>query len=150
MPKFPSEEWVRALCQELNRSESYAEAAKNWEGDFYFIAEPDDSLSERIVLYMDLHHGRCPLACAVTDESERNPEFRVIAPLSIWRRVIEGKLDPVQALMTRQLKLQGNIMKVLKAPKAARELVRCCTLIETDFSDEFNALPQKTATPLDE
>ncbi len=135
MPKFPSEEWVKAFCQEINCSESYADAAKSWEGDFYFIAEPDNSQSERIVMYMDLRHGQCPLAYAVTDEAERNPEFRLIAPFSVWRRVIEGKLDPIQALMTRQLKLKGNIMKVLRAPKAARELVRCCTRIETEFAD---------------
>ena len=50
MPRFPSEEWVKAFCQEINNSESYAQAAKNWEGDFYFIAEPDDGLSERVIL----------------------------------------------------------------------------------------------------
>ena len=37
--KFPSEEWVKALMGELNRSPAYAEAAKTWEGDFYFICD---------------------------------------------------------------------------------------------------------------
>lgn len=134
MPKFPSEEWIRALCQEINNSESYAKAARNWEGDFYFIAEPDDGLSERVILYMDLKHGQCPLARAVSDESEYNPEFRLIAPFNVWRKIIEGKIDPIQGLITRQIKLKGNIMKVMQAPKAARELVKCCARVPTEFN----------------
>ena len=49
--------------------------------------------------------------------------------------VIEKKLDPIQGLVTRQLKLQGNLMKIMKAPKAALELVNCCTLVPTEFPE---------------
>ena len=133
--KFPTDEWVKALCAELNASEAYRSAARTWEGDFYFIVEPEGSLKEKVFLYMDLWHGQCREAKAVADEGEKNPEFRIWAPVSIWRKVIEGKLDPIQALVTRQLKLKGNMMKIMKAPKAAKELVECCTHIETEFPD---------------
>ena len=133
--KFLSEEWIKALMQELNNSQVYREAARNWEGDFYFIFEPEGTFKETVIYYMDLWHGVCRSACVVTDEKEKNPEFRISAPLSKWRRVIEKKLDPIQGMVTRQLKLQGNLMKIMKAPKAAMELVNCCTLIPTEFPE---------------
>lgn len=133
--KFPSEEWIKALMQELNKSQAYRDAAKKWEGDFYFIVEPEGGLKERVIFYMDLWHGECRSACVVADEKEKTPEFRILAPLSKWRRVIEKKLDPIQGLVTRQLKLQGNLMKIMKTPKAALELVNCCTLVPTEFPE---------------
>jgi len=133
--KFPSDEWIKALMQELNKSQAYRDAAKNWEGDFYFIVEPEGSLKEKVFCYMDLWHGECRSAYIVADEKEKTPEFRILAPLSKWRRVIEKKLDPIQGLVTRQLKLQGNLMKIMKAPKAALELVNCCTLVPTEFPE---------------
>jgi putative sterol carrier protein len=134
--KFLSEEWIKALMQELNKSQAYREAARNWEGDFYFISEPEGSVKETVIYYMDLWHGKCRSACVVTDEKEKKPEFRISAPLSKWRRVIEKKLDPIQGMITRQLKLKGNLMKIMKNPKAAMELVNCCTLVPTEFPEQ--------------
>ena len=131
--KFPTDEWIKALMVELNKSEAYRKAAKAWEGDFYFIATPGGSLTEPVVMYMDLWHGDCREASVVTDESAKAPEFRISAPMSVWRKVIEKKLDPIQGLMTGQLKLKGNMVKIMKAPKAASELVNCCTLVPTEF-----------------
>ncbi len=71
----------------------------------------------------------------MADESEKSPEFVIRAPLNTWRRVIGKKLDPIQGMITRQLKLQGNLMKIMKAPKAALELVNCCTRVPTEFPE---------------
>ncbi len=38
--QFPSDEWVKMMMEDLNKSDTYLEAAKNWEGDFYFIIDP--------------------------------------------------------------------------------------------------------------
>ena len=35
--KFASAEWMAALKDELNKSEGYRDAAKTWEGDFYWM-----------------------------------------------------------------------------------------------------------------
>jgi putative sterol carrier protein len=135
MYKFPSDEWIKALCRELNKSEAYASAAKKWEGDFYFIVEPEGSLKETVYLYMDLWHGKCREACMVADESEKEPAFRMWAPLSVWRNVIEKKLDPIKGLMTRKIRLKGDMAMIMRNVKAAQELVNCCTLVPTEFPE---------------
>jgi putative sterol carrier protein len=55
------------------------------------------------------------------------------APLSSWRKVIAKELDPIQGLLTRRLKLKGNMAMIMRNVKAAQELVECCTHIETEF-----------------
>ncbi|HIC92855.1 MAG TPA: hypothetical protein EYP09_01200 [Anaerolineae bacterium] len=83
MIKFLTDEWIKALCQELNRSEAYAQAAKNWEGDFYFIVEPEGPVKEPVIFYVDLWHGKCREAKLVADEGEKQPAFRMRARLFI-------------------------------------------------------------------
>jgi putative sterol carrier protein len=133
--RFPSDAWVKALMEELNRSAAYAEAAQTWEGDFYFIVDAGGSLTQPVILYMDLWHGKCREAFEVTDQSVKNPVFRMSAAPATWRKVLTKKLDPIQGLMTGQLKLKGNMAMVMKSVKAAKELVEATTRVETDFPD---------------
>jgi putative sterol carrier protein len=130
--KFPSDEWIKALMDELNRSPAYAEAAATWEGDFYFLADLPGA-DKPAVLYMDLWHGKCREAFIVTDESAKTPAFRMSAPLEVWKKVLTKKLDPIQGLMTGQLKLKGNMAMVMKSVKASKELVEACTRVPTEF-----------------
>jgi putative sterol carrier protein len=133
--QFPSDEWVKALSEQLNASESYERSAKDWEGDFIFVIEPDDAYPETEYLYLGLHHGKSPDAAMIDSPDEREAEFVIRAPYSIWRQVIEGKLDPIQGMMTRKLKLQGNMMKIMRYPKAAKEIISCCALVPTDWGE---------------
>ncbi|OQY95317.1 MAG: hypothetical protein B6D41_06340 [Chloroflexi bacterium UTCFX4] len=135
-PIFPSQEWVKALEQELNHSESYTEAGKNWEGDFYFVIEPDKdntALPAPVYLYMDLWHGACRDAYLVTDKDAKKPAFIMSGTYSKWKRVVTKQLDPIQGLMTGQLKLKGNMVMVMKNVKAAQEMVNACTRIDAEF-----------------
>jgi len=130
--KFPSDDWVRSLMAELNQSAAYREAARNWEGDFYFVISAQDSVPATS-LYMDLWHGECRSACVVDGARRKSPEFEIEAPLAVWRKVLVRQLDPIQALITRQLRLKGQLVKIMRAPRAATELVRCCTLLDTEW-----------------
>jgi putative sterol carrier protein len=125
--KFPSPEWMEQFLQELGKSPAYASAAKNWEGDLVLMIEGGSGV------YLDLWHGECRAAKYLTDPYSRAAEFRISASLEKWRKILEGQLDPVQGLMTRQIRLEGNLVKLLKYIKAAQELVRCATRVETEY-----------------
>ncbi|MGC8827265.1 MAG: hypothetical protein ACP5TV_09715 [Anaerolineae bacterium] len=47
--------------------------------------------------------------------------------------MVLGELDPIKGLISRRLKLKGNMNKIMRAPQAAKELVACCTKVETEF-----------------
>lgn len=130
---FPSDAWIKALMEDLNNSSAYLDAAKNWEGDFSFVIEPGGTLDKPVTLYMDLYHGKCRSACEVGDGQELKAAFRLTGPVATWKKVITKKLDPMQAMMTGQLKLQGNMAIVMKNVRAAKELVESSTRVETNF-----------------
>lgn len=132
--QFPSDAWIKELSSQLNESESYERSAKDWEGDFLFIVEPDEAYDHTTYLYLGLRHGKSTGAATVGSEGERETEFVIRAPYSTWRQVIEGELDPIQGMMTKRLKLSGNMMKIMRYPKAAQEIVACCAEVPTEWS----------------
>jgi putative sterol carrier protein len=130
---FPSDPWIKAMMEDLNASNAYLEAAKNWEGDFYFIIQPGGTLEQPVTLYMDLFHGKCRDAFEVVEPNGKSPAFRLSGPVATWKKVMTKKLDPMQAMMTGQLKLSGNMAIIMRNVRAAKELVESCTRIDTDF-----------------
>lgn len=130
---FPSDSWIKAMMADLNASAAYKQAAEKWEGDFYFVVDPGGTLETPVTLYMDLWHGDCRDAFAVEDPTSRTPVFRLAGPVATWKKVMTKKLDPMQAMMTGQLRLTGNMAMVMKNVRAAKELVESCTRIPTDF-----------------
>jgi len=131
---FPSDAWIKALAEKLNASASYERSAKSWEGDFLFIIEPDELYSETAYLFLGLYHGKSTDAELLSDPDEKDSQYTISAPYGTWRKVIEGKLDPIQGLMTRRLKLAGNMMMIMRYPKAAQEIIACTKVIPTDFA----------------
>jgi putative sterol carrier protein len=132
---FPSDEWIKELGRLLNASEAYERAASNWEGDFIFVIEADEALAETTYLYLNLYHGKSPSAMQLHTLDEKPAAYTLSAPFGAWRRVIEGKLDPIQGMMTKKLRVAGNMMQIMRYPKAAKEIVACCALVPTDFGD---------------
>jgi len=132
---FGSQQWLDAFVTAINGSKKYEDAARDWEGDFYFILEPGGPVTERQYMYLDLWHGKCRKA-EIVEEKDKNkykPEFTVAGNLAIWKQIREKKLNATQALLTRQLKLTGNISKVMRATGATRELSAATSEVPTIF-----------------
>ena len=130
---FATDAWVKRLSEACNKSVVYREAAKNWEGDIYFIVEAEGQLEKNVYMYLDLYHGQCRQAFVPEDHTTLNPEFWISGSVSAWKEVTEKNMDPLKALLTRKLSLRGNISKVMRQAKAAQALVNCSTSFETDF-----------------
>lgn len=99
---FPSDDWIKAAMVEVNKSADYEEAARNWEGDIIFVVTAVPDKRQAVHLYMDLWHGECREAYEAGDPSSQSSEFVITAPLPVWRKVIEGKVDPIRGLVSRQ------------------------------------------------
>ena len=124
---FPSSEWTSQLCIELNNSRTYADAAKKWEGDVIVVIEGQAGI------YLDLWHGKCRNAQYLADPDSQEAEFKISASMDKWISVLEGDLDPIQGMMKRQLKLDGNLIKIMQNIKAAQEMVNCAIGIDSEF-----------------
>ena len=125
--KFPSAEWTAALHERINASDAYAQSAKTWEGDILFVTEGSGAI------HLDLWHGKCRAASYHDSAAGANAEYKITASPEKWKSVLTGKLDPIQAMVTRQLKLDGNLVKIMKNVKAAQELVKCAIQVDTEW-----------------
>lgn len=135
MVKFGTEEWVEQFVKTLNDNEAYAEAAETWEGDFLFIVhrDPDAGFDEEAVMWLDLWHGKCRKHGLLPNRDAKKTAFIYEGELANWKEIIEGRLDPIKALLTRKMKLTGDRAKVMRATRAAKELVRTAQMINTEF-----------------
>jgi putative sterol carrier protein len=141
--KFPSDDWIQEFSRQLNASPDYERSGQAWEGDFLFIIDPDEAFPHTAYIYLDLYHGKCRRAAQLSGPDEIQTGYVLSATYSTWRKVIEARLDPIQGLMTRKLKLKGDMMQVMRYPKAAKDMVSCVLRVPSEF-ESSNLSPKHT------
>jgi len=134
MAMFPSEEWIKLFKDALNANAAYEDAAKTWEGDFLFVVQPDGALQAQTVFYVDLWHGKCRDAAMLGPGETKQTAFIYEGPYGNWIKLINKELDPIQSLLTGKFKLKGDMLKVLRAVRAAKELVETAGKVPTEFA----------------
>lgn len=133
MPKFPTEEWAFQYVQKLNNNASYKVSGKNWEGSITFVIEHDNCLNQDAFLYLDLFHGECrKYIFSFQKENLPQSEFRYIGKYFNWLKLIDGKIDPIQGILTGKFKLEGSMFKIMRFTKAAKEMVSTASLVPLD------------------
>jgi putative sterol carrier protein len=135
LAKFPSEEWAKLYMEQVNANKNYEDAAKTWEGDFLFVIQTDAELKEPAGnIYVDLWHGKCRGAALVKPGEDKKTAFVFSGPYGNWKKLITTKGDPIQGLLTGKFKLQGDMAKVLRAVRAAKELVETTGKVPTEWT----------------
>ncbi|MFX0006173.1 MAG: SCP2 sterol-binding domain-containing protein [Promethearchaeota archaeon] len=138
--KFGSPEWAEAYQKAINDNPNYKDAAgpegfppDGWEGDFLFIVEPSGNLDHEIRMFVGLYHGECTGARVLEKGEEVDTEYIYSGPYDAWVQVLKKELDPIRGLLAGKFKLKGDMAKVLRATRAAQELVVSTTMIDTEF-----------------
>ena len=122
---FPSEEWLQGLETKLNSDEKYADIAKNWEGDLFFRIEAEGNLKEELTFYLDLWHGKCRKAEYKPDASAHpKPTFTLAATYNNITAILTGKMNPMTAMMTMKLKVQGSMGYMMRNVPVVLDFVR--------------------------
>ncbi|MBC8505877.1 MAG: SCP2 sterol-binding domain-containing protein [Anaerolineales bacterium] len=134
---FPSAEWLQALEEKLNSDEQYAQIARKWEGDLMFNIEPEGAFTAPMKLYLDLWHGECRRTFVVDEahESELSPAFVLSAPYNNFTRIITGDLDPMQAMITRKLRVKGSMTYMMRNVPVVLDFVRCAQEVDTELTE---------------
>lgn len=130
---FPSPEWLEELGKKLNADAQYARIARNWEGDLCFVIEPGGPLKEQLLYYLDLWHGTCRKTAILKDLNEIKPAFILKAPFDNFAKILQGKLDPMQAMLTRKLQVQGSMAYMMRNVPTVLDFVRCAREVTTSI-----------------
>jgi putative sterol carrier protein len=131
---FPSAEWLNDLEAKINADERYGEVAKNWEGDLFFFIEPTGNLEKQLTFYLDLWHGKCRRVEYDADPTAYpKPAFILRSTYTNITSILMGKMNPMTAMMTNKLRVQGNMGYMMRNVPTVLDFVRCCTEVTTDF-----------------
>ena len=133
MATFPTSEWLSALVEKLNSDQKYAQVARNWEGDILVQIDPGGSLNDQVVFYIDLWHGKCRDGYPVGVENSVKAAFTLKAPYENYVRLLKGEIEPMQALLTRKLALNGNMAVLMHNVPTVLDFVRCCRQVTDAF-----------------
>ena len=133
MAHFPSADWIIELKNKLNSDSLYAEIASKWEGDMLCIIEPGGNLKQTVAYYLDLWHGTCRDAYAMETIDSMKPVFKLTGSYENYVRLLKGELDPMQAMLTRKLGVQGNMAVMMRNVPTVLDFVRCCREITDSF-----------------
>jgi len=134
MAKFPSPEWLHELKDKLNADERYAQVARNWEGDMAFQIDAGGDQPEPLSYYLDLWHGKCRDAFVMDGVREAKPVFVLRAPYPNYKRLLKGEMEPMQALLTRKITVQGNMAVLMRSVPTVLDFVRCCREVTDSFA----------------
>jgi putative sterol carrier protein len=131
---FPSDEWLQGLEKKLNSDPRYHDIAKNWEGDLLFFIEPDGNLKEHLTFYLDLWHGTCRrVEYKPAPESYPNPTFTLTASYKDIASILQGKLNPMTAMMTSKLKVKGSMGYMMRNVPTVLDFVRDAQEVTTEI-----------------
>ncbi len=117
--EFPSREWAEEFCKTLDSSERYRSAARGWR---YPILFKVGSKGPGFVLHLE--DGRCLGMEWLDDPSKGDAPIIISGDLQDWMDVIEGRINPLTAILRRRLRIEkGDISLILRYSVAALEMV---------------------------
>ncbi len=121
-----TDQWSAACRERLNSRGRFAAVAAKWTSPVALRMRADPRLGverDRLV-YLELSDGVCQLARVAQEGDRERAEFILAAEAAQWKRLLEGDLDPIPAVMTGKLKLErGTLARLLPHAPAARELI---------------------------
>ncbi|HVE83796.1 MAG TPA: hypothetical protein VND93_13150 [Myxococcales bacterium] len=140
MPVFPSKEWAEAAIALLNADPETAEAGLGWKGDFGVVIEAEPGkLARAFVAHIQPDGGRVKRFQVLADPDdleEIEPSYLARAPYSVWKALLQGTLDPVEAVLRRRITIQGDVQPLIERARHKGIAERLLAKVETVFADE--------------
>jgi putative sterol carrier protein len=142
MAVFPSSEWLDDYVARMNSSAEFEDAARTFEADisYVFEAEPDLGHASDVWARAGVGGGKCLWwNYDVSPEEGRSSQFVLQGPYSLWKQIIQGQVDPMEAMLDGDLVVTGHLPTLLKYVRAANALVDLAASGTTAFIDETAA-----------
>lgn len=134
---FPSLEWGEALRDSLNANEEYQEAGANWEGALTLVCLREEGKLDRdLHFYMDLYRGKVREVRQLSSPEEMKSTYTLIAKYSVWKEILQGKYDGIDAIKRGKIKFKGNLVSLMWHARAPKIMLRVMREMKTQFIDE--------------
>jgi hypothetical protein len=132
VPLFPSEEWCAAVVAAASADPQAAEAAAGFAGDVAVVVEG----SPFFAAWGRIGGGRILEWRVLRDADEVDelaPAYLARASLATWRGLFEGRIDPVEAILERKLRVAGDLSPLVERIRFKGVAGRVLDRVETRF-----------------
>ena len=140
MPDFPSRAWCEEALRLLEADPETVRAGQGWTADIgVVVAAERGKLDKPFVVYFKPVEGRIESWKVLVDPDdldEFEPAYRIQAPYSVWKGLLLRTVDPVEAVLRRQVQVDGEIQPLVERIQHKRLAERVLERIETRFVDE--------------
>ena len=123
----------------VNADPEIVAASRGWKGDFGVVIEAEGALKKPFVAYAEPKDGKVQRFKVLVDPDdldEFEPAYLARAPYSVWKGLLEGTIDPVEAVLKRRIQLQGDVQQIMERMKYKGIAERLREKLETRFIDE--------------
>jgi putative sterol carrier protein len=139
MPVFPSREWCEEAIRLVNADPEIAQAGDGWQGDFGVVIEPEGPLAAPFVVHVVPEAGRIVSWEVLEDPDDLEdlePAYVARAPYSIWKALMVGTLDPIEAVLRRRVSMSGDLQPLIERLRYKAIAERVFGSLGTRFVDE--------------
>ena len=116
---FPSMEWARTLVEGINEAPEFA---KNIQLDnaaiTLSIESEEGSLEDDFFLWLSIENRRIQEFKQLSSPDEMDSIFKLKGKYSVWKKVFSGQIGPTMALVSKRIRVSGNLKELLKNKKA--------------------------------
>jgi len=133
-----TEKWAKAFQEQIQSNEKYQKSADSWEWPVVLVLEKkeDSGIHEDTGIYLDLWHGDCREARIASTEDYMQAPYIISGSASNWKSTLEGKYDPIAAIVLGKLNLtKGSMTSLSRYVRAAKQLVVSAQNTPTIFHD---------------
>jgi hypothetical protein len=137
---FASSAWVDAVVTSVNRHPDLPRAMAGLGLDLAAVVEPDGAAFPRpAAVWGRQDGGRIAEWRVLEDEDdvlEIGPAYVVRAPYRIWKEILLGRVDPVQAALSGKVRVKGDLEGLVRRATYRYILDEALRAIPTEFEDE--------------
>ena len=140
MPVFPSESWCREVIRLAEADPELPAASAGWQGDFcvVMLAEPPH-LREPFIVHLRPVGARIADFRVLEDldeVDELGAAYVARAPYAVWKGLLRGDVDPVEAVLRRQVQVVGDVQPLIERARFKGIIDRVLEQLSTTFVDE--------------
>jgi hypothetical protein len=140
MATFPSKEWCEQAVRLVNEDPERSLAAQGWQGEIGVIVDAEPGkLARAFVAYVVPNNSRIEKLRVLEepdDLDELEPAYLARAPYSVWKQLLQGSLDPVEAVLRRRIAVKGDLQQLIERLRFKGIADRVFTQLQTEYVDE--------------
>jgi putative sterol carrier protein len=140
MPPFPSRAWCEDALRLLEADPETIRAGQGWTADIGVVVDAEPGKLDRpFVVYVRPVEGKIEEWRVLVDPDdldEFEPAYRIQAPYSVWKGMLTGSVDPIEAVLRRRIHVEGDLQPLVERMQHKGLAERVLERIETDFIDE--------------